>query len=45
MLRLGETDRGGVEKVEREPFLLDAYRSRRRVHQLKFLVVQTNGDT
>lgn len=45
MLRLGKTDRGGVEKVEREPFLPDAYRSRRRVHQLKFLGVKTNGDT
>lgn len=40
-----EEDRSGVEKVEREPFLLDAHRLRRRVHQLKFSAVQTNGDT
>lgn len=43
MLRLGKTDIGGVEKVEREPFLPGAHRSR-RVH-LKFWGVQTNPDT
>lgn len=42
---MGKTDRGGIEKVEREPFLPDAHRSRRRVYQLKFSGVQTNGDT
>lgn len=38
-LEVGE-DRGGVEKVES-----GAHRSRRRVHQLKFWGVQTDGDT
>lgn len=45
MLKLWRTDTGGAEKVEREPFLPGAHRSRRRVHQLKYWGVQTNGDT